>query len=308
VKPYPDNFIAISPETFRAHLELIKRQGYTPITATELADSLEKGLPLPERAVMLTFDDAWSNQYRYALPLLEEYGYRATFFVYPRVVGAGAFMSAANLREITAAGHDVQSHTWSHTALTLGIGEDEAALAARVASELDRTASWIEENVGHAPMALAYPYGHYDAVTVRVISEEHVPLAFTVDDGVNVIGATDPLMLKRFTVLRADPVDSFAERLSGAPLAIADPAPQPASVLGGPAVQLSGTLTTPVEGGSLTVLIDNEPTAVELQAGPDGRTEFRFEVTLEQGFHWASVRARDSDGRAHYAGWGFVVR
>ena len=63
----------LSPARFESDLKYLKENGYHTVVVQDLIDYVEKGVPLPEKPVMLTFDDGYYNNYYYAFPLLEEY-------------------------------------------------------------------------------------------------------------------------------------------------------------------------------------------------------------------------------------------
>ena len=63
----------LSPAQFESDLKYLKENGYHTVVVQDLIDYVEKGVPLPEKPVMLTFDDGYYNNYYYAFPLLEEY-------------------------------------------------------------------------------------------------------------------------------------------------------------------------------------------------------------------------------------------
>lgn len=63
----------ISPETFEEDLRYLKDNGYTTIYMQDLLDYINKQVPLPEKPIMLTFDDGYYNNYLYAYPLAKKY-------------------------------------------------------------------------------------------------------------------------------------------------------------------------------------------------------------------------------------------
>ncbi len=74
------NLISASAEAFRAQLAILNRR-FTPMRFDELIDIVEHGRPLPPRAVLITFDDGYDDNYRIAYPLLKDAGLSAMFFV-----------------------------------------------------------------------------------------------------------------------------------------------------------------------------------------------------------------------------------
>ena len=136
-----------SPEEFAAHLEMMQNAGYKSITADELHDFLTEGAPLPDKPVVLTFDDCTLDNWVYAVPILNKYGYKGIFFCItdflhdgePRTqYGSGAglplilpadvsfvnaiggdcsqFMSRKEIYEtVHTYGHEVYSHSVTHS-------------------------------------------------------------------------------------------------------------------------------------------------------------------------------------------------
>ena len=126
VDPKLKNDIAITPATFEAQLKVLKDGGYHTITARQLADYHSKGTPLPDKPVMITFDDGWKNQYEYAAPLLKKYGFVATYFINPQPIGRGsAYMTKDMLVQLTKDGNDIEPHTWTHKQLTRTRKDDQ---------------------------------------------------------------------------------------------------------------------------------------------------------------------------------------
>lgn len=71
------NSFVISPETLRSDLEYLTKHGYTGIFMSDLIDYVNNGGDLPEKPILLTFDDGYDNNYSQVLPLLEEYRMKA---------------------------------------------------------------------------------------------------------------------------------------------------------------------------------------------------------------------------------------
>jgi len=87
-----------------------------------------------------------------------------------------------------------------------------------LAPTFDRAAEWFTVLLGTLLGALAYPFGYHDTITLPVVDSCGVDLVFTVDEFVNVLGVTDPRLLGRFSIFRADFSESFTQRLTGKPL------------------------------------------------------------------------------------------
>lgn len=76
----PESETTLHPDTFERQMRLLKEQGYTPISFDELIAFVEQGTPLPEKPVMITFDDGYTSNAVYAYPVLRELGFHASIF------------------------------------------------------------------------------------------------------------------------------------------------------------------------------------------------------------------------------------
>jgi peptidoglycan/xylan/chitin deacetylase (PgdA/CDA1 family) len=161
-----------------------------------LFDSLKKNKSLD---VQITFDDGEQSQYHNALPLLAEYGFKATYFVTPGLIGTAAkFLGWGDLRALQAAGHAVQSHGWSHKFLTF-CSETE------LAHELRASKQSLENNLGNAVEEISVPGGRWNRQVVHACAAAGYRRVYVSDPwveadigGVEVIGR---FMVRRTTTI-----------------------------------------------------------------------------------------------------------
>jgi peptidoglycan/xylan/chitin deacetylase (PgdA/CDA1 family) len=108
----------VTPEDLEKHFQTLQEGGYTPITMDRMVSHLRTGAQLPEKPVLLTFDDNYVGQYKYAFPLLQKYNYPAVWSVHTRFVGTAGQKPKATwdqLREMQKSGLiTVASHTVNH--------------------------------------------------------------------------------------------------------------------------------------------------------------------------------------------------
>ncbi len=169
----------ISAERFGEHLSTLSAAGMHSVTADQVARSFAGGPSLPEKAVLISFDDGRADAMMFADPLLAQAGMRATMFV---IAGAASrpgvyYTPWSGIESYARSGRwDIQSHTealhreqkaaggQTLPALTsLAKGESLAEYQARVAADLDAASAAIEAHVGRRPVAFAYPFGAYGA-------------------------------------------------------------------------------------------------------------------------------------------------
>jgi peptidoglycan/xylan/chitin deacetylase (PgdA/CDA1 family) len=301
------NSITITPATFEAQLKTLANLGYHTVTARQVVDHQTNGVALPDKPVMITFDDGWITQYQHAFPLLKKYGMVATFFINPQPISAHyrAYMTPDMIKQLNAAGMDIESHTWRHLALTRTAKITAAQFQARSQSELTRASSWIAKNTGKEPVAICYPYGYYDLETIGLAKALGYKAGFSVDEGVADARPWDAFQMKRFTITSAETPASFLRRLTSGPLPITDIQPAPGT-------RVVGTDTT------VSVNISAIPpslTGLKMIGGPSmgpmqivQRNGFRYaEARIhggKTGFRAIAVKATGPDGRMYYASWG----
>ncbi|MCY7331925.1 MAG: polysaccharide deacetylase family protein, partial [Pseudanabaena sp. CAN_BIN31] len=118
ITPTKDVSWDVTPEDLEKHFQALQDGGYTPITMDRMVNHLRTGSQLPEKPVLLTFDDNYIGQYKYAFPLLKKYNYPSVWSVHTRFVGTGGQKPKATwdqLREMQKSGLiTVASHTVNH--------------------------------------------------------------------------------------------------------------------------------------------------------------------------------------------------
>ncbi len=155
--------LSVSPALFRSHLQALADGGYTPISMYDLVDHLNQGKPLPEKPVILTFDDGYRDNYENAFPLLTEFGMTGMFFVVSDFMDEGnpLYLSWDMAREMQAGGMFIESHGRNHASLR-NRNDDFLVWQALGSAET------IEHELGVRPRFITYPFGHYDSNTIRI--------------------------------------------------------------------------------------------------------------------------------------------
>ncbi len=168
--------LVVPPALFAAQLRLLQLAGWRTITAAELAVALQHGTALEPRTFVVTIDDGWDDGYREALPALQAVGYRATYYVIGRRIGATGFLDSAQLRALVAAGMEIGDHTFDHRSLPF--------LAPLVRQhEILAAADRIAQAVGQAPVTFCYPDGRSSTDLQAQVAEAGFGLALTTREG-----------------------------------------------------------------------------------------------------------------------------
>ncbi len=221
VRDYPDPYAVDSAALVR-QFAWLRGNGYTPVKLDDILASRQGGRPLPEKAVLLSFDDGYLSFYTRVYPLLREFGFPAVLGVVGKwidspadgplsygekgTVSDASFPSWGQLREMAASGLvEIASHTYDlhrgvpanpqgnlepaattriYDAATGGY-ENDSDWRARVRADLARNADAIERGTGRRPRAIVWPYGSYNDELVRMSGELGMPVALTLNDGRN---------------------------------------------------------------------------------------------------------------------------
>lgn len=199
--------IILPPEVFKQQMQYLKDNGYTTLTLDELYNFLKYDKPVPEKSVVLTFDDAYEDNYTNAYPILKEFGFRATIFV---ITGGtdkiGAYLTSAQLKEMDTNGIDIQSHTVNHEEL------DKLSLE-KQQETLVQSKQFLEKLLNKKVDYIAYPSGKYNNFTEQAAKNAGYTMAFTINNGwAN--KDTNILFLNRVFVNALKGFDQFKERLT----------------------------------------------------------------------------------------------
>jgi peptidoglycan/xylan/chitin deacetylase (PgdA/CDA1 family) len=153
----------VDTSVFAEQMSYLADHQYHVISLSRLIAALEGSDPIPDRAVVITFDDGWENQFHYAFPVLRRLGLKATFFVYTRPIGRddSLYMNWSQLREMQDAGMTIGSHSRTHPMLT------NADVALR--DEVETSRADIQRNLGTTPEFFAYPYGAWNAAAADAV-------------------------------------------------------------------------------------------------------------------------------------------
>ena len=202
----------VGREDFRRQLASLKENGYTSILPSEWRDA-EKGLKqLPEKPVLITFDDGYQNNYELAYPLLREAGMKACIFlVYETVGGHNAWHDPATepwlkmltwpqIREMQDCGVvEFGSHTMRHRNL-VEIHPEEARW------ELSESKKRLEQTLGREMVAFAYPYGSgaYKPEVRAAAREAGYRFDFSIKQGISPLPWKDEAEAVRRLLIRGD--------------------------------------------------------------------------------------------------------
>lgn len=170
------NPIVVSTTLFREHLQVIKDNGYTTLTIEQLNNYITNKQAIPEKSVVITFDDAYLDNYTLAFPILKEFNMTATIFAISDFLNTDPYMTTSNIKEMITYGIDIQSHTSTHSELAKLSYENQL-------KELSDSKKSIETLTNKPVLSIAYPFGSYNENTLKAATAAGYSMAFTVKKG-----------------------------------------------------------------------------------------------------------------------------
>jgi peptidoglycan/xylan/chitin deacetylase (PgdA/CDA1 family) len=198
---FPDG--TISPEEFRKQMAWLADHGYVGIRPLDWVSRHCKGTPLPDKPVLITFDDGYAGVATHGLPVLERHGFGAAVFVVTGRIGstntwdqalgysAVPLMSADEIVSWSLRGIEFGCHTRTHPNLA-SLSEKE--IQSEVVGSRDDLAAILNQ----VPAAFAYPWGSFNRAVHNCVRSAF-DLAFSTRRGVN-FPRTDPHLLRRGAV------------------------------------------------------------------------------------------------------------
>ena len=211
---YQNISLSVLPEDFDRQMAYLVEHGFHTITPQELYAALAEGAELPENPVLITFDDGYEDNYKYAYPILKKHGLKATIFVITDFLDKSlpGYLSWGQAAEMEAGGLvTIESHTVTHGSLTEL--DDDA-----IRRELEQSKHEIEERLGKQVEFIAYPTGAYNLHIASLVKEAGYKGAFTVRYG-NADRVSNLYAIERVPVFHTENTFvSFLERLKYIPI------------------------------------------------------------------------------------------
>lgn len=212
------NKYTISPDEFRADMEYLKTEGYTPIVIADLIAYVQDGTPLPERPVMITFDDGYESFHEYVFPILKEYDFKAVYSIVGRYTDQYSLVDDHHIRyshstwnelcEMHESGLvEIQNHSYNlhknqngrHGSMRKP-GEGLASYQAMLEEDLGKLQDECTEYLGWTPTCFTYPFGRISKEALPAIKGLGFSAALTCEEKLNYItGDPEQLFhLRRF--------------------------------------------------------------------------------------------------------------
>lgn len=270
----------ISAEIFRQQLAYLHEHDYQVLSLGEVVRRLVAAEDLPDKAVALCIDDAFTSFAEVGMPLLREYGYPVSLFVNTDAVGSSGYLGWAELKDLHAEGVEIGNHTASHAYLVeKETGEDLPAWRERIAGDIEKAQQQFLQYLDFEPGLFVYPYGEYSEEVVEIVKDIGFTAAFAQQSGV-IHSTHDLFTLPRFPM--GGPyatLKGFVSKLKMQPLLVTEEVPYSPVVVKNPPELLLKIDTSVVDMGRVNCFVQGENNCrIETVTGRDGW----YRVTAEQ--------------------------
>ncbi len=223
----------ISPDEFEEDLKFIKKSGYTTVSVKNLVDYTERGTPLPEKPIMLTFDDGHLSYLEYAVPLLEKYNmcavvsvvgaYTNDYTEHPDRCVSYAYLSWEDISALSKSTHtEIGNHSYDMHKNSQGRKgcakmKNETCEQHReiFTQDTQKMQNLIHNYTGDFPLCFAYPFGYMCEETEEVLHELGFKMSLSCNEGINLLSPNSSLFsLKRYNRAHGRTVESILKKAS----------------------------------------------------------------------------------------------
>lgn len=199
----------LTPEAFESQLHYLKNNGFHTVTLEDWRQAITTQIPLPGKAILLTFDDGYLDFYIHALPLLKRYGFSATVFIIAEKVGQKFerrdLMDWHHLKQLLLDGIEFGSHSAKHPSL-LSLSH------ADIVREGLRARTVLEQKLGIPIQAFCYPFGDSNPIIRHLIGACGYELGLSL--GLRRSGLNEDLLnLSRIEIEGTDSIKNFVSKL-----------------------------------------------------------------------------------------------
>lgn len=162
-------------QNFKNQIKMLADSGYQTILPDQLYAYLNQGKALPNKPVMLTFDDTDLDQFTIVNPTLKKYGYKAVYFIMTVSIGRKGkfvnYMNADQIKQLSDEGNIIGSHTYDHKNFKKYAGKDWE-------EQLDKPTARLEKITGKKIKYFAYPFGLWNAEGIPQLKKRNFKMAF----------------------------------------------------------------------------------------------------------------------------------
>ncbi len=189
---------AVSRRAFESQMRFLQDQGYQVISIDKFMEFLDFKDQIPQKSVVISIDDGWKSFFEVAYPVLKKYGYPATLFVQPDMIGNKGALSWQQLIYMSGEGLDVQCRMRTHRDLKrLQIKNEFNRYLTELDRELLESKAAIESKLGKTCRYLAYPDGPTNSLLIAFAKKHGFRAGFRSR------GSANPFFIGQYQIGRA---------------------------------------------------------------------------------------------------------
>jgi len=215
------NRVHITVELFKQQMEWLAAKGYQAVTIDDMLKNFT-AKKTTQKYCVITFDDGYLSLYKYALPLLKQYEFAATLYLSTAAVGENDFknlpglnpktlplndkpLSWDEIKEMSNNGWAIESHSVSHA-------DNSQLSATQLVHEITESKKIIEQQLQKPVLHYAFPFGKYNAASLKIIKDAGYKTAATVHAGL-CTSKNNLYRLPRLEMNADDSVSSFIKKI-----------------------------------------------------------------------------------------------
>jgi peptidoglycan/xylan/chitin deacetylase (PgdA/CDA1 family) len=164
---------SVAPANFASQIKALSDHGYKSITPAELENYWINQTPLPEKPIMITFDDGRAEQYSIGAEILEKYHFKGVFFIMTVTIGKPHYMNQTEIKTLSDMGHIIGCHSWDHHKVT-DYKKNDWTL------QLSKPKKQLEKITQKQVTCFAYPYGVFNRAAADSVKSHGFTSAYTV--------------------------------------------------------------------------------------------------------------------------------
>lgn len=165
-KPY-----IVPPTVFKDQMKALHDSGYQTILPDQLRNYLLSGEELPEKSVLISFDDGCDEQFDVTKEVLDPYKMKAAYFIMTVAINRPNYMKADQIKALSDAGHSIGLHTWDHNNVKKYQGEDWV-------KQIEKPKAALEKIIGKPVEHFAYPFGLWNPEAIPQLKTRGMKSAF----------------------------------------------------------------------------------------------------------------------------------
>lgn len=230
------NSFAVSPQNLQAQFEYLQKNGYTVISLAQYEDAVKNNMALPEKPIMLTFDDGYKSMYTTVYPLLRQYHYPAMSCVITSWIddSGNLALKSSEIREmassglVTFASHTFLLHNYKiidknghkepitagYTSYSDGKYQSKYEYQQQIANDMKISQHQLHALLGYKIAAIVWPYGAYTEENIDLAFKAGYDISFTFGSKANILAKNDLRHVQRFAIMNNPDIKQFAAILN----------------------------------------------------------------------------------------------